>query len=144
MQKLLSSKRSHFLPLKTGTALSPQAKAVQHPVRNRFFQMIFFLHAISSSPTVAKKARKREKSPRNREISGARSHDVFPGFTIWPRGGIFHCPLKDTLAALRKFFARAAPCFLPCRAPFFRHRRRSRSKPTPSSSGSFGPTRSYR
>ena len=86
----------------------------------------------------AKKARKREKK-RNREISVARSHDVFPGFTIWLRGWDFSLP-----AVFRKFFAHAAPCFLPCRAPFFRHRRRSRSKPAPSSfggrSGSLVPT----
>lgn len=95
----------------------------------------FFCTLYPQTPQSRKKRENARKSPRNCEISGARSHDVFSGFTIWLRGGIFHCPLENTAAALRKFFARAAPCFLPCRAPFFRHRRRSRSKPTPSSSG---------
>lgn len=95
----------------------------------------FFCTLYPQTPQSRKKRENARKSPRNCEISGARSHDVFSGFTIWLRGGIFHCPLENTAAALRKFFARAAPCFLPCRAPFFRHQRRSRSKPTPSSSG---------
>ena len=54
----------------------------------------FFLHSISANLMAAKKARKREKSPRNREISGARSHDVFSGFTIWPRGRDFSLPTR--------------------------------------------------
>ena len=32
------AKPSHFLPLKMGTALSPQAKAVQHPTGSRFLK----------------------------------------------------------------------------------------------------------
>lgn len=68
----------------------------------------------------------------------------FPASRYGCGGGIFHCPLENTAAVFRKFFAHAAPCFLPCRAPFFRHRRRSRSKPAPSSfggrSGSLVPT----
>ena len=54
----------------------------------------FFLHSISANLMAAKKARKREKSPRNREISGARSHDVFSGFTIWLRGRDFSLPTR--------------------------------------------------
>ena len=72
-----------------GTALSPQAKAVQHSAGSRFFEMIsFFLHSVSVNLMVAnkphdcEKAGKREKNPRNREISGVRSHDIFFGFTI--------------------------------------------------------------
>ena len=75
-------KSSHFPPLKMGTALSPQAKAVQHPVRSRFFEMISFSALCIRKPHGCEKARKREKNPRNREISGVRSHDIFFGFTI--------------------------------------------------------------
>ena len=32
------AKPSHFLPLKMGTTLSPQAKAVQHPTGSRFLK----------------------------------------------------------------------------------------------------------
>ena len=32
------AKPSHFLPFKMGTALSPQAKAVQHPTGSRFLK----------------------------------------------------------------------------------------------------------
>ena len=63
-KKLSLRERSHFLPLKTGTALSPQAKAVQHPVRSRFFEMIsFFLHSVSANLMVAKKRANVRKTP---------------------------------------------------------------------------------
>ena len=49
---------------KMGTALSPQAKAVQHPVRSRFFEMIsFFLHSVSANLMVAKKRGNARKTP---------------------------------------------------------------------------------
>ena len=69
-KKLSLRERLHFLPLKTGTALSPQAKAVQHPVRSRFFEMIFFLHDISTNPIAVKKAGKCKKVPQSCKISG--------------------------------------------------------------------------
>ena len=82
-KKLSLRERSHFLPLKTGTALSPQAKAVQHPAGSRFFwNDIFFSALCIRKPHGCEKASKREKNPRNREISGVRSHDIFFGFTI--------------------------------------------------------------
>ena len=63
-KKLSLRERSHFLPLKTGTALSPQAKAVQHPVRSRFFEMIsFFLHSVAANLMVAKKRGNARKTP---------------------------------------------------------------------------------
>ena len=63
-KKLSLRERSHFLPLKTGTALSPQAKAVQHPARSRFFEMIsFFLHSVSANLMVAKKRGNARKKP---------------------------------------------------------------------------------
>ena len=63
-KKLSLRERSHFLPLKMGTALSPQAKAVQHPVRSRFFEMIsFFLHSVSANLMVAKKRANARKTP---------------------------------------------------------------------------------
>lgn len=69
-KKLSLRERSHFLPLKTGTALSPQAKAVQHPAGSRFFEMrSFFLHSVSANPMVAKK-RGNARTPRNLTISG--------------------------------------------------------------------------
>lgn len=81
-KKLSLRERSHFLPLKTGTALSPQAKAVQHPAGSRFFEMrSFFLHSVSANPMVAKK-RGNARTPRNLTISGVRSYDIFFGFKI--------------------------------------------------------------
>ena len=63
-KKLSLRERPHFLPLKTGTALSPQAKAVQHPVRSRFFEMIsFFLHSVSANLMIAKKRGNARKTP---------------------------------------------------------------------------------
>ena len=63
-KKLSLRERSHFLPLKTGTALSPQAKAVQHSAGSRFFEMIsFFLHSVSANPMVAKKRGNARKTP---------------------------------------------------------------------------------
>ncbi len=63
-KKLSLRERPHFLPLKTGTTLSPKAKAVQHPVRSRFFEMIsFFLHSISANLMVAKKRGNARKTP---------------------------------------------------------------------------------
>ena len=57
-------KSSHFLPLKTGSALSPQAKAVQHPAGSRFFEMIsFFLHSVSANLMIAKKRGNARKTP---------------------------------------------------------------------------------
>ena len=50
--------------LKMGTALSPQAKAVQHPAGSRFFEMIsFFLHSVSANLMVAKKRANARKTP---------------------------------------------------------------------------------
>ena len=63
-KKLSLRERSHFLPLKTGTALSPQAKAVQHPAGSRFFEMIsFFLHSVSANLMIAKKRGNARKTP---------------------------------------------------------------------------------
>ena len=63
-KKLSLRERSHFLPLKMGTALSPQAKAVQHPAGSRFFEMIsFFLHSVSANLMVAKKRGNARKTP---------------------------------------------------------------------------------
>ena len=48
-----------------------------------FWNDIFFSALCIRKPHDCEKARKREKNPRNREISGVRSHDIFFGFTIW-------------------------------------------------------------
>ena len=70
-KKLSLRERSHFLPLKTGTALSPQAKAVQHPAGSRFFEMIsFFLHSVSANLMVAKKRANARKTPEIVRIRG--------------------------------------------------------------------------
>ncbi len=63
-KKLSLRERSHFLPLKMGTTLSPQAKAVQYPAGSRFFEMIsFFLHSIFANLMVAKKRGNARKTP---------------------------------------------------------------------------------
>ena len=63
-KKLSLRERSHFLPLKMGTALSPQAKAVQHPAGSRFFEMTsFFLHSVSANLMIAKKRGNARKIP---------------------------------------------------------------------------------
>ncbi len=51
--------------------------------REPFFEMISFFCTLYPQTHGCKKVRKREKNPRNREISGVRSHDIFFGFTIW-------------------------------------------------------------
>ena len=81
-KKLSLRERSHFLPLKTGTALSTQAKAVQHHAGSRFLTRYLLSALCIRKPHACEKARKLEKHPRNREISGVRSHDIFFGFTI--------------------------------------------------------------
>lgn len=70
------AKLSHFLPLKTDTA---GFKSCPKPF---FWNDIFFSALCIRKPHDCEKARKREKNPRNREISGVRSHDIFFGFTI--------------------------------------------------------------
>ena len=84
-KKLSLRERSHFLPLKTGTALSPQAKAVQHPAGSRFFEMIsFFLHSVSANLMVAKKRGNARKTPEIVRFRGFETM-IFFGFTIWLR-----------------------------------------------------------
>ena len=81
-KKLSLRERSHFLPLKTGTALSPQAKAVQHPAGSRFFEMISFFCTLYLQTSWLRKSEETQGNPRNLTISGGRSHDIFFGFTI--------------------------------------------------------------
>ena len=77
-------------------------------------------------------------------VSGFSAPISFSVLLVGCGGGIFHCPLENTLAALRKFYCRLPSPFSPLCAPFFRRRRRSCSKPTPSSFRSLGSARSRR
>ena len=112
-KKLSLRERSHFLPLKTGTALSPQAKAVQHPAGSRFFEMIsFFLHSVSANLMVAKKRGNARKTP---EIVRFRGFEAMISFLASRYGSgtrilnlesrvcwcetFFYC-LRDSLQAL--------------------------------------------
>ena len=75
-KKLSVRERSHFLPLKTDTALSPQAKAVQHPTGSRFLKWyLFFCTPYPQTSWLQKSEKTRE--PPNREISGVWSHTLF-------------------------------------------------------------------
>ena len=77
-KKLSLRERLHFLPLKTGTALSPQAKAVQILSEAVFFEMIsFFLHSVSANLMVAKKRGNARKTP---EISRFRGFEAMISF----------------------------------------------------------------
>ena len=83
-KKLSLRERPHFLPLKTGTALSLKAKAVQHPVRSRFFEMIsFFLHSVSANLMIAKKRANARKTPEIVRFRGFEAMISFFGFAIW-------------------------------------------------------------
>ena len=71
--------------------------------------------------------RKRDKNPRNREISGVQSHDIFLGFTIWlRRRDLNHTTFGLSPPAPRRSHGRrtapinrtrAAPCFAAVASP---------------------------
>ena len=83
--KASSSKRAHFLPLKTGTALSPQAKAVQHPVRNRFLKWyIFFCTLYPQTSWLQKKRGNARKAPEIVRFRGLEAMMSFPASRYGP------------------------------------------------------------
>ena len=78
-KKLSVRERSHFLPLKTGTALSPQAKAVQHPAGSRFFEMIYFFCTLYPQTSwLRKNEQTREKPPKSWDFGGS-----MPWYLFW-------------------------------------------------------------
>ena len=78
-KKLSLRERPHFLPLKMGTTLSPQAKAVQHPVRSRFFEMIsFFCTRYPQTSWLRKSEETREKPPKSWDFGGSK-----PWYLFW-------------------------------------------------------------
>ena len=84
-----------------------------------FFEMIFFLHDISTNPITAKKAGKCKKSPKVVRFRGARSHNMLFCFAIWLQGeGFFIARSKTLSPPFANSIVGSPPCFLPCALPF--------------------------
>ena len=114
-KKLSLRERPHFLPLKTGTALSPQAKAVQHPAGSRFFEMIsFFLHSVSANLMIAKKRGNARKTPEIVRFRGAEAMISFLASLYGSGTRILN--LESRVCWCETFFTACAIPFKPLRA----------------------------
>ena len=78
-KKLSLRERPHFPPLKMGTALSPQAKAVQHPAGSRFLKWyLFFCTLYPQTSWLRKSEQTREKKPKSWDFGGSK-----PWYLFW-------------------------------------------------------------
>ena len=86
-QKAFATRKAALSALKNGYCAFAAGESCSTSCPKPFFwNDIFFSALCIRKPHGCEKARKREKNPRNREISGVWSHDIFFGFTIWRRG----------------------------------------------------------
>ena len=82
LQKAFATRKTALSALKNGDYAFAAGESCSTSCPKPFFEMISFFALCIRKPHGCKKARKREKNPRNREISGVRSHDIFFGFAI--------------------------------------------------------------
>ena len=108
---------------------------VQVLPKGRFGKMISFEFHLKN---------RHEKTQKPLWFPGFQPRYLFRCYLLVAGVGFFIARSKTHSPPFANSFAGSAPCFLPCRAPFFRRRRRSHSKPTPSSFRSFGSARSRR